>query len=167
MTFSKEIKLAIGGSLLAAGLALTAGTSLAGTSFQTNPVPPLPPQPTFRIPGIERPATLGPFIGDSSALQKGADYARGPITRQEVHLIPYAALSAYLGSTDYRIDPARQFYFVVTSAPYTTRGGPFSPSVTCRSYIAAFDATSGDAFVAGCEGLGSWPDRVPAGFSKQ
>lgn len=125
----------------------------------------VPPQPSFSTPSVQRYPTGGPFISEGTALDKAATFARGPVTRQEAHILPYATVSSFLGSRDARIDPQRQVYFVITQAPYRTRGAPNIPGVTCGSYVTAIDATSGEIMAAGCQGIGSWPDRVPAGFS--
>jgi hypothetical protein len=150
------------------GLASVALAMSSGPSSITHQAPlptPVPNPSTFVPAPVELLHTGGPYIGEAAALARAATFTLGNVMRQEVHMLNYSVVSQYLGSDDSRVAQDREMYFVITSAPYVTRGSPETSPVTCQSFIAVFDATTGDPFVAGCEGAASWPARVPPGFA--
>jgi hypothetical protein len=105
-------------------------------------------------------ATGGPYVGGQEAMAAAAQIAKSPISRQDVRFMHYRDVIEFTGNRTLTIDPAREVYFVVTSATFIGRHG----EPICPSYTAVIDATTGVGFSVSC-GDATWPTRLPPAFN--
>lgn len=152
--------IAAGIGILLAGVALVAGGGSVGYA-EIPPLPtPIPPSIDRRMP-VEFFQTGGPYIKESAAVAQANRLTQGPIGRQVVGMLTYAEAAAWMGSYTYTIAPQREFYLVVTEAPYVAKRG--QSRVSCAVYFALVDATEGHIMSQGCKDrTNSWPALPPS-----
>jgi len=149
---------------LLAGLAAAAFVAGSGLAAPTAPLQ-TPPPITYPTPRFAH--SGGPYIGETRALSIASGLSTAPVTRQDVRLVNYMDVVAFLGSVNRYYEPTREMYFVVTSGGWSADRGPRDPVTPCIAYITVIDATNGDVLEAGCPETGvAWPRTLPAAFNK-
>lgn len=151
--------IAFGAAIAVLSLVPSVASPVSGPPQPPPSFDPVPPPPIFLPTG-------GPFIGDAKAMQiaAGLRTPATPLGRQDVRLMRYGEIASFAGSTTLTIDPAREFYFVVTSAPWVGTHGRRGP-VACGSYMTVVDATEGTVRGQICGGPDTWPANLPNAFS--
>jgi len=168
-------------ALLGAGIALaflSAGGLALARQSPSAPTPVALTPPSVRPPGEHpRPTPRffrsgGPFVGEAQALARarGLRIAGSPVVREEVHLMSYADVVAWIGSENLYYDRSREMYVVAVSASFEPRLSPLQqpnaiPTV-CNSYFMVMDATDGTVLSVGCGGPTPWPLKLPPVFSR-
>ena len=168
-------------TLVAAGIGLaliSAGGLALAQQSQSTPTPVALTAPSVRPPGVHpRPTPRfyrsgGPFVGEAQALARarGLRITGSPVAREEVHLMTYEDVVAWIGSENSYYDRGREMYVVAVSAPFEPKLSnlqePNATPVVCRSYFMVMDATDGTVLSVGCGGAAAWPVKLPAMFSK-
>ena len=153
------------------------GSFVNAVFFNQAPTPVALMAPSVRQPGDHSKPTArfyrtgGPFVGDAQALARARELRipGSPVAREEVHLMSYGEVVAWIGSENLYYDRAREMYVVVVSASFEPRLGPvqepYATPVVCNSYFMVMDATDGTVLSVGCGGPSPWPLKLPPGFS--
>jgi len=107
----------------------------------------------------------GGYISTEQAVSRAAAFAtRGPITKQEVHLLTKGEVDAWLGSDDANVAKDREVYVVILQTPYVPDRGMFAQT-GCGYLIAVIDAVTAQVHgIGGCGrplGTGNWPVSPP------
>lgn len=166
-------------ALVAAGIGLAlisaGGLALANQS-QSAATPVALTAPSVRPPGDHpRPTprfyrTDGPFVGDAQALARarGLRTPSSLVAREEVHLMTYGDVVAWIGSENLYYDRGREMYVVAVSASFEPKLSPVqqpnATPVVCNSYFMVMDATDGTVLSVGCGGPTPWPLKLPPVF---
>ncbi|HEV8656282.1 MAG TPA: hypothetical protein VGR85_12300 [Candidatus Limnocylindria bacterium] len=112
----------------------------------------------------------GPFVGEAQALARarGLRIAGSAVAREEVHLMSYGDVVAWIGSENSYYDRGREMYVVAVSASFEPKLSaiqePNATPVVCKSYFMVMDATDGTVLSVGCGGATAWPVKLPSVF---
>ena len=166
-------------AFVAAGIALAlisaGGLALANQS-QLAPTPVAVTAPSVRPPGEHpRPTPRyypsgGPLVGEAQTLARarGLRMPGSAVAREEIHLMTYGDVVAWMGSENLYYDRGREMYVVAVSASFEPRLDPVqepdATPVVCNSYFMVMDATDGSVLSVGCGGPTPWPRKLPPVF---
>jgi hypothetical protein len=154
--------------LLFASAALAASPPVLTAT--TSPAASMPPRPSY-VPNAtpNRVRSGGPYIGEARALEIARELAgrKASPGRTAVQMLRFADITAWqAGAVSLTIDPLREVYLTVISAPYEPSHGLVHPGASprvCGWYATVIDATDGTKLQLLC-GDGEWPTSLPAAF---
>jgi hypothetical protein len=172
-----RIRPALFATAIALALISAGGFAVANQS-QSTPTSVALTAPSMRLPHeLPQPTprfyrTGGPFLGDTQALARarGLRIPGSPVAREEVHLMSYGDVVAWIESENLYYDRGREMYVVAVSASFRPKVPPVQePNATpivCNSYFVVMDATDGFVLSVGCGGPTAWPVKLPPVFSR-